>query len=401
MNLLIISHTPHYRIDSGVVGWGPTVREIDHLSHLFEEVIHLAPMYSQQAPPSALPYQADNVRLRAVPPSGGDQLRKKIGILKIYPLYLRAILSEMKRANVVHIRCPANISLLAIVLLAFLRHPRYRWVKYAGNWQPQSREPRSYTFQRCWLRQGFHRGVVTVNGRWPEQPRHVAVFYNPSLTAKEIKIGRVEGQRKRITNPVQLIFVGALNESKGVGRSLQIARKLRETGVNFEFHLIGDGPDRAGFEYWAHQQRLQDMIAFHGWIPKPNLSLFYAKAHIMLFPSASEGWPKVLSEAMAFGVVPVAGAVSSIPQILAETGAGVALPLHDVDAFVNAILDYINHPDRWKAASRAGVKAAGQFTYQAYLQAVKEMFRDMWDIDLIASPFSKGKSQPSHESAAI
>ena len=61
---------------------------------------------------------------------------------------------------------------------------------------------------------------------------------------------------------------------------------------------------------------------------------------------------------MAYGVVPLAGAVSSIPQILAETGAGVALPPFDVNAFVNEVLAYAAHPDRWKAASRAGIASA-------------------------------------------
>ena len=110
---------------------------------------------------------------------------------------------------------------------------------------------------------------------------------------------------------------------------------------------------------------------------------FYAQAHFLLFPcSASEGWPKVLSEAMAYGVVPLAGAVSSIPQILAETGAGVALPPLDINAFVNEVLVYVAHPDRWKAASRAGIAAAPKFTYKHYLNELRRVFHEAWRIDL-------------------
>ena len=65
----------------------------------------------------------------------------------------------------------------------------------------------------------------------------------------------------------------------------------------------------------------------------------------MIFPSScSEGWPKVLSEAMAYGVVPLAGAVSSIPQILAEVGTGRALPPNDVAEFASAVREYANDP---------------------------------------------------------
>ena len=117
-------------------------------------------------------------------------------------------------------------------------------------------------------------------------------------------------------------------------------------------------------------------------MPKPALADFYAQAHFLVFPSASEGWPKVLSEAMAYGVVPIAGVVSSIPEILGNTGAGVAIPPHNIEGFVKAVLNYINHPDRWRAASRAGVAAASQFTYEYYLKAVKRMFQEAWGLTL-------------------
>ena len=37
---------------------------------------------------------------------------------------------------------------------------------------------------------------------------------------------------------------------------------------------------------------------------------------------------------MAYGVVPLASTVSCIPQILGETGSGLALPAKDTDAYV-------------------------------------------------------------------
>ena len=146
---------------------------------------------------------------------------------------------------------------------------------------------------------------------------------------------------------------------------------------------MGDGPERPAFESWCREHGMDAWVNFHGWLPRPALADFYAQAHFLLFPSsASEGWPKVLSEAMAYGVVPLAGAVSSIPQILAETGAGVALPPFDVNAFVNEVLAYAAHPDRWKAASQAGIASAPMFTYKHYLTELRRIFHDAWGIEL-------------------
>src|SRR5829696_3827269 len=102
MRLLIISHTEHYRSGSMIVGLGSTIREIDHLSSLFDEVVHLAPLHSVSAPASALPYQSHNVRFRAVQPSGGDHLWDKLNILWHLPEYIRAMLDELCAADFVH-----------------------------------------------------------------------------------------------------------------------------------------------------------------------------------------------------------------------------------------------------------------------------------------------------------
>jgi len=384
VRLLIVSNMTHYMADDGqVVGWGPTVEEIDALATVFDEIRHLAFLHAGRPPATLLPYSAPNVRFLPMPPSGGKSLWHKVGILQRSPNYVTNMLREFRWADAVFVRCPSNVGLEALVLLAFCRRPHYRWAKYAGNWHPDGPEAWSYTLQRWWLNQGFHRGVATVNGRWPGQPRHVYSFLNPSLTAPDIEQGRLAGERKELQPPLYLLFVGRVEAAKGVGRILRIAKTLQTDGVPFELHLVGDGPQRPAFERRAREEGLERQTTFHGWLPKPALDDFYRRAHILLFPSAaSEGWPKVLSEAMACGAVPVASAVSSIPQVLAETGAGVALPPHDVEAFVQAIQGYVGDPEAWRRASRAGMAAAERFTYGAYLGAVREMFRDAWDVEL-------------------
>ena len=385
MRLLIISHTPHYRRDGAAVGWGPTVRELDYLAELFDDVTHVAPVYAEPAPASALAYGAANVHLRPVAPAGGDSLRAKVGILTAYPAYARVIGDELRRADAVHVRCPANISLLALAQLRRARTPPYRWAKYAGNWHPEAGEPWFYGLQRRWLGENRHRGVVTVNGQWPGQPAHVRSFYNPCLTEAEAAEGRRAAAAKRLDGPLELLFVGALNEGKGVGRVLRVALALQARGVAFRLRLLGDGPDRPRYEAWARENGLRE-AHFLGWAPRADLSAYYGAAHFILLPSRTEGWPKVLSEAMAFGVVPVAAAVSSIPQILAAAGAGVALPVDDVDGMAAAIMGYAAAPDTWAAAARAGVEAAQQFTYRHYQRAVATLFAEAWGARLPVPP---------------
>ena len=81
MRLTIISHTPHYFDSSGeILGWGPTVREINYLSEYFLEIVHLAPLHNEKAPNSSIPYNI-NVKFVHLKPSGGKSFYSKLQII--------------------------------------------------------------------------------------------------------------------------------------------------------------------------------------------------------------------------------------------------------------------------------------------------------------------------------
>lgn len=373
MNLLIISNMAHYQRDGKIVGHGPTAREIDHLSSLFDRVRHVGYLHTGEAPANALPYTSERVEFIAVLPSGGARLRDKLQTLWLLPVYLRTIARELQRSDAVHVRCPANISLLAVILLAALRRPEVRWVKYAGNWQTTGRGAWSYRLQRWWLNRGLHRGLVTINGYWPGQPKHVRSFPNPCLTEQELQEAYAAAAGKRLEEPVHLLYVGQLLDSKGVDTVLRAVACLRGGDLPLTCDVIGDGARRRELEDLTASLGIGREVHFRGWMPRPALVPYYARAHFILLPSRSEGWPKVLSEAMAYGVVPVASHVGSIPQYLERFGIGKTANPADAEGFAGAIKWYTAHPSAWQEEARKGHEAAWEFSYEAYIRAVRDM----------------------------
>ena len=372
MKLLVVSHTEHFRRDGVIVGWGPTVRELGRLAGLFDELVHVAPFHAEVAPASALPYEAPNVRYVPVRPAGGTSIGAKLGVLSAWMEYLRVMHRELGRCDVVHVRCPSNIGLLAILMLALRRHPRRRWIKYAGNWFPTAPESLSYSLQRWLLARGAARSIVTVNGNWPNQPAHIRAFLNPCLSDEELRDGAARGAAKRLSPPVRLLFVGRIESEKGAGRAVDVLEGLRREGIDARLDLVGDGPDRTALAARIASAGLGDQVRLLGSLPRPAVNDLYATAHILLFPSSSsEGWPKVLSEGMAYGVVPVAGRVSSIPQYLQTFQSGRALDPNDREAFIEAISSYVREPVRWSEQSARAIEAAAGFTYARYLAAVR------------------------------
>ena len=372
MRLLVIGHTAHYLRGEQIVGWGPTVREVDQLGRAFDHVTHLACLHPGPAPESALPYQAPNLETLLVPPAGGTRGGDKLRFLSLGPHYIRTILRALRNADVIQVRTPGSLGLYGLLLVS-LAAKQPRWVKYAGNWAEKGLAPPSFAFTRWWLRNGWSRGPVTINGRWPGDPAFIYPFLNPSFSLDELRQARRASDAKTLSSPLALLFVGRLEASKGPAFALQVFQIVRErTPARMKF--IGDGPQRRELEQISREMGLSGEVTFHGWLPHDQVLQSMARAHFLLLPSATEGWPKVLSEAMAYGVPSLANHVSAIPQILQETQAGLALPVEQAGKYAQAILETVENPERWHALSRAGLRAAPRFTYENYLSSLDEMF---------------------------
>ena len=382
--LTVISHTPHHRTSGGLVGWGPTVTELSHLAALFDEVIHVAPVDDGPAPASALPYTAPNITVMPVRPAGGAGLGAKLGLVARLPGYLLALRRGLAGADVVHVRCPANLSGLALAWLRLTRDRRPCWVKYAGNWRPDGPDPWSYRRQRRWLQRGFGRLAVTVNGEWADTPAHVRAFDNPSLTEAELAAGRTAAGAKGAIDPLALAFVGRVEAAKGALDAVLIADGLIGQGIPTGLTIVGDGP---ALDECTALARARDIpLDAPGWLDRRGVQDVLGASHVVVLPSRTEGWPKVLSEAMAFGAIPVAPPISAIPQTFAETGAGVVTEGPEVDAFVRAIAPLASAPGRLDALRSAGLAAAGRFSFGTYREAVTDLFSDQWGLTLEDPP---------------
>jgi glycosyltransferase involved in cell wall biosynthesis len=257
---------------------------------------------------------------------------------------------------------------------------KQKWIKFAGNWSATLKDMApSHFFQREWLKLGMSDAIVTVNGVWENQPNFVVPFLNPSANIQEIITAREKCIGKRLVPPYRIVFVGHMSPYKGLQIALNIVKHLNTIFPDqIVFNIVGDGPERSSLEEFVNENNLQDFIHFHGWIPHSQVFELLTSAHFLLLPTASEGWPKILSEAMIFGVVPLASAISSIPQLFSSIGSGIAISPVDEADYVENIQSLINNPNEWVRMSNAGMNSAPQFTYERYLIAVNNLFRNFY-----------------------
>jgi len=310
MKLAIISHTEHYRTKAGeIVGWGPTISEINHLLGVFDTIYHVAMLHEEKPPPSALPYSSDRVKFVALKPSGGKTLFSKFQTIMQAPTVINTVAKTLKEVDCFQLRTPTGIGVYLIPYLTCFSKKK-GWYKYAGNWN-QKKPPIGYKLQRWMLLNQSRK--VTINGLWSNQAKHCYTFENPCLTDKEIIEGDKVRTQKSTQEPLEFCYVGRLEKPKGVERIIKAFKLLTDSEKQLIgcVHLVGDGSEINYFKTLAKMTGVS--FKFYGYLPRHEVFVIYKQSHVFVMPTtASEGFPKVIAEAMNYGCLPIVSNISSI-----------------------------------------------------------------------------------------
>jgi glycosyltransferase involved in cell wall biosynthesis len=368
MKLLIISHTEHYKDSNGqIVGWGPTLTEINHLATIFEEIYHIGTFRNGIPPLSAMPYTVSNVHFIGMPFTGGVYWYQKLDILWNAPATIYKVFKTLQKVDVFQLRCPTGIGVYLIPLLTVFSAKK-GWYKYAGNWV-QKKAPFGYAIQRWILKK--QRRKVTINGRWKDQPSHCYTFENPCLTEEDLVKGKGITKNKEFRKPFEFCFAGRLEDDKGVGRIIEAFMNLKDTTSVKALHLIGDSVHRERYERLVKGSPIS--FIFHGFKNFYDVFEIYKKSHFFLLPSsASEGFPKVIAEAMNFGCIPIVSNVSSIGQYVKSNKNGFVLipnTAQELEFVLNKILKMDIKELNSKKKHHSEVSAL--FTYERYIERIK------------------------------
>lgn len=68
------------------------------------------------------------------------------------------------------------------------------------------------------------------------------------------------------------------------------------------------------------------MIYFHGWVPQPDLPLFYSASDVVVVPSLIDSSPRTFTEEMACKVPVVGTNVGGIPDHIKDRKTGLLAP---------------------------------------------------------------------------
>jgi len=145
---------------------------------------------------------------------------------------------------------------------------------------------------------------------------------SPSYSAFTSLVAEDEVYRRNPTpmedGKVRLLYIGRTAHEKGLGHLLAAVEALyKEDGLDVHLRVCGDGHALIDLKAESARRGLAGRVEFMGFVPKGvALDGILAESDVFVLPSLSEGVPKVLIEAMSYGLPIIATDVGGVPDII-------------------------------------------------------------------------------------
>ena len=180
---------------------------------------------------------------------------------------------------------------------------------------------------------------------------------------------------------LRVLFLGALNEGKGVLDVIRATKLARAKGSQFHVHMVGAWASdefRKEAEALVVSEGLVDVVHFPGPMKGTDKWQAYADAELFIFPShyQSENFPLVIIEAMAFGLPVVSTTWRGIPQLVGDSGAAILCDINAPDQYASAIGEVLKHSEKRQRMGEAALKHyENHYTRDKFVAAMEEVFQ--------------------------
>jgi glycosyltransferase involved in cell wall biosynthesis len=182
-----------------------------------------------------------------------------------------------------------------------------------------------------------------------------------------------------------ILFAGRLAEQKRVDDLLKAIDLLQHVQPDLRAIIVGEGPLRDQLEEAAHAYSLSGRVRFLG--HRDDVPRLMTAADIVVLPSAYEGLPNVVLEAMLLQKPVVATAAPGTTEVVVDKETGLLVPVGDVMLLARAIRDLVRDPALAKRLGKNGrTRVEAQFRADTMITQVAQLYEDLARTKGICAP---------------
>lgn len=174
-------------------------------------------------------------------------------------------------------------------------------------------------------------------------PENMTYVYNPLSFYSE---------KKSTCKNKRIIAVGSFTPAKGMDQLIHAFGRIAHSNRDWRVDIYGSGQDEAFLRSLIVQYKLEKQVELHA--PSSDIATELVDSSIYAFPSRSDGFGLVITEAMECGLPTVAMDCECGPREIVTPETGIVVPDKDIDAFAQALDRLMNNE---KLRCRMGMAA--------------------------------------------
>lgn len=172
------------------------------------------------------------------------------------------------------------------------------------------------------------------------------------------------------SSPLNLLFVGALNFSKGIKNLIESLNLLKKEQVEIHLNIMGEWSNKTQEKEilgYIESNSLNNLITFNGLVTDNKKWEIYKKSSLLVHPTFWDGQPLVLLEAMGCGLPIISTKVGAIPDTMIHNYNGIILPENNPAELTKAIKYFDQNRQKLSEISNNNIQTyRKKFTIDSY-----------------------------------
>ena len=207
--------------------------------------------------------------------------------------------------------------------------------------------------------------------------RPIRVLPNPPPLRKSDEFANQE------TYPLEVLFVGRVTASKGVFVLIKAIPKILEQCPETRFIFVGgdySNPKGGGSTIEALQSGLtaevREKVVFTGHIKLEDVSHYYQRTAVCVFPSLFENFPYTCLEAMSYGKAIVGSGNGGMADLLDNECCGLLYTPPDENELAQKIIRLLENKNlRHQLGTKARVRVLEQFSSERVMNLTEGFYK--------------------------
>lgn len=350
---------------------------LDYVAKIYDKVYLISPLSREASDKKGKGLDFLNVEVVPLPFNGSY-----LGALKNWRAYRNALKQVCDKVDVVYCRVPDPFSWMPALLFkkktimhfvgdtidATRHNEKWSWLKkkvmVAGYLPDYWLTLRAA--QRSWVYTNGHHLADRL------KKRHIYAIPVISSTVSEKDLHDDFKTLPIEKDNVTITYIGYVRFAKGMNCLMDFCKLLRDTDIQFYFHLIGDGEMFEDVKTFLEKENLVGKVVMHGHIDdKEEMNRILRNSDLFFFPSLSEGSPRVVIEAMSQGVPVLSTPVGALPSTFKDYETIRFFGFNDAEKAVTIVKEYLSNPTQFEnQRQKAYQMVIDHFTIEKFLSKV-------------------------------